>query len=1233
MCRKAILLGIVVLLAGVVSVSRADTITWTNLAVGDSSWCTNENWTSDTRPGSSDTAVIVGPSPDRGPIVGTGCAAKADQITGPDPCLGQTQVMDVNGTGSVTVKGWEWRYGLGTAIINITDNATVDISGETGTFRGTDNGISILNIGGSADIAITGDLRGGDESGWFYINMSGGLLDIGGEFIIGDNGGGDIDMSAGTIIVGESMDMGGLRGSAPINIDMTGGLIRVLQVFRFPGSASRGGHIWMNLDGGVIDCNEFVHGGSDEGSYTDDWRVDIEGSGELRIWGDVRDKIDANVAAGQITAYDGEGTVVVQLVGPNTVVTALPPDPLYTHYPDPPDKSKLIDRDVVLKWTEGSTATSHDVYFGTNFNDVDDATTDNHANVEYANVDDGNSYDPTGTLEYTMLYYWRVDAVAPGDTYEGTVWQFTTESPIIDPNMLVWYKLDEASGFTAADSSGYGNDGAVDGPNELWLPGGGNRGGCRRFDEDDGHEETVIDVPTTVLSDLDSKISISVWLKDNYDTGNDNWVFATGYGGSTGSYHISAAVEHSDGEGVYWRAGNDSNDLLRWDAKSAAEWHHYVFIKDEVADKMEIWYDTDMVASQTGVDDTISNIQGAAFKVGSTPWSQNYEYIGKMDDFKMFDKALTPLEVKSEFRGGDLSVAWKPNPADGEQDVLRDVALVWESGDYTDEHDVYFGTDFRDVNDADTTSDVYVDRREANSYTPSTVLALNTTYYWRIDEVNNTDPNIWKGKTWSFTVANYLVVDSFETYTCDDDMYDKWHDWYYNGTGSTLLLSASGDPTHTGDKSMLYSYNNSYDLYYSEAERVLGAGERDWTDAEVEALTLYFYGKSTNAAGSTETLNVSITDGGTTRTVLYGAQAGESMSDIQVEDWTEWNIALSEFSPVTLSNVTSMFVDFGQSGGSAGGRGLVYFDDFRLYPSRCIPAKGLMDADLSGNCVIDVADVGIMGIQWLLTDVNFPNLGITVTEPSAANLVGFWKLEGNGNDSSSKGNNGTPEGKYSWVTGYDSVNQAIEFGGGRVLVPDDVTLRPASVVSAACWIYYDSNPGESPRVVVKGPDNFEAYCIEIGGTYEFTFYVGDVNGTRYFADSNEGDIRPGEWIHLGGTYDGTTVKSYANGLLTGSTKEANSIPLSQDANGLGIGNRSDANDRPYVGIVDEVRVYKVALSQAEMAWLATDGEGYVPLRSKANLYKDPKDNEAINLRDYAELMLSWLDEKFWPRDY
>ena len=78
---------------------------------------------------------------------------------------------------------------------------------------------------------------------------------------------------------------------------------------------------------------------------------------------------------------------------------------------------------------------------------------------------------------------------------------------------------------------------------------------------------------------------------------------------------------------------------------------------------------------------------------------------------------------------------------------------------------VYFGTDYNNVNDANTTSTlgVYKGNRSANSYN-SVGLQSGTRYYWRIDEVN--EPNTCKGWVWSFTARRgvNLGVMSFNIY-------------------------------------------------------------------------------------------------------------------------------------------------------------------------------------------------------------------------------------------------------------------------------------------------------------------------------------------------------------------------------------------------------------------------------------------------------------------------------------
>ncbi|MCH8121349.1 MAG: hypothetical protein IIC00_16690, partial [Planctomycetes bacterium] len=92
-----------------------------------------------------------------------------------------------------------------------------------------------------------------------------------------------------------------------------------------------------------------------------------------------------------------------------------------------------------------------------------------------------------------------------------------------------------------------------------------------------------------------------------------------------------------------------------------------------------------------------------------------------------------------------------PSPANGAEDVPRDVVFSWEPGEFaapTNGHKVYFGESFNDVNDA--TGGV---AQDANSYTPAQRLDFGTTYYWRIDEVNAppTSQIEFKGEVWSFT--------------------------------------------------------------------------------------------------------------------------------------------------------------------------------------------------------------------------------------------------------------------------------------------------------------------------------------------------------------------------------------------------------------------------------------------------------------------------------------------------
>ncbi len=123
--------------------------------------------------------------------------------------------------------------------------------------------------------------------------------------------------------------------------------------------------------------------------------------------------------------------------------------------------------------------------------------------------------------------------------------------------------------------------------------------------------------------------------------------------------------------------------------------------------------------------------------------------------------------------------AANPRPADGETAVALDVTVTWTQGTevaYSPNggHDVYFGTNQSDVTNASpgTPLGVYVGRRDANEYSPG-ALDMETSYYWRIDEVNNASGTV-AGDVWSSTTAGYTAANpSPEDGLLVGDLYDS----------------------------------------------------------------------------------------------------------------------------------------------------------------------------------------------------------------------------------------------------------------------------------------------------------------------------------------------------------------------------------------------------------------------------------------------------------------------------
>jgi hypothetical protein len=93
----------------------------------------------------------------------------------------------------------------------------------------------------------------------------------------------------------------------------------------------------------------------------------------------------------------------------------------------------------------------------------------------------------------------------------------------------------------------------------------------------------------------------------------------------------------------------------------------------------------------------------------------------------------------------NLAKARSPSPGDNAVDIIPDTNLSWTAGDGAISHNVYFGI---------SNPPAFQDNQTVTTFDPG-VLDFNTTYYWRIDEVNG--PNTVTGDLWSFTTVSGLA--------------------------------------------------------------------------------------------------------------------------------------------------------------------------------------------------------------------------------------------------------------------------------------------------------------------------------------------------------------------------------------------------------------------------------------------------------------------------------------------
>jgi len=178
--------------------------------------------------------------------------------------------------------------------------------------------------------------------------------------------------------------------------------------------------------------------------------------------------------------------------------------------------------------------------------------------------------------------------------------------------------------------------------------------------------------------------------------------------------------------------------------------------------------------------DDFDDVDNAA---GGAPQGITVYNPGPLELGKVYYWRIDEFDATATYKGDVWSFTTpgaigEPQPVKGAVDIGMNAILSWSPADNAVSHEIYLGTDETTVRHADKGSPEYKGSKTLGdeSYDPG-LLEPDTTYYWRVDEVDD-QGNASKGPVWNFTTGHFLIVDDFESYTDDDAAGEAiWQSW------------------------------------------------------------------------------------------------------------------------------------------------------------------------------------------------------------------------------------------------------------------------------------------------------------------------------------------------------------------------------------------------------------------------------------------------------------------------
>jgi len=335
----------------------------------------------------------------------------------------------------------------------------------------------------------------------------------------------------------------------------------------------------------------------------------------------------------------------------------------------------------------------------------------------------------------------------------------TSVAGAADADLLGWWLLNEGSGDTVFDLSSSAKNGTVSNAATGGLGDGGSvwvndpeRGIVLSFNGDNSGGAIVSTDLIIPFMDLDNDFTWALWVKQEGDgTGVNEVILGNRYGGTPDPLQF---IKFTSTRFEYYYGGH--NGTIDYDDPTPGEWVHFVVVKDGAT--LTHYRNAELSATET----TTATIDENTFGMGGDATNSTEMWSGYLSDVRLYTKALTAAEILGVMEGS--GEAWPyasgPSPADGALYEDTWVNLSWRAGARAVSHDVYLGDNLDDISDGTVDSPAFRGNQTGTflvagfpGFPYPDGLVPGTTYYWRIDEVNDTEPNSpWKGDVWSFSI-------------------------------------------------------------------------------------------------------------------------------------------------------------------------------------------------------------------------------------------------------------------------------------------------------------------------------------------------------------------------------------------------------------------------------------------------------------------------------------------------